>query len=99
MHRTTCIALAACFAGVAAAQSPARPDPADPKADVPVRAYESAFKGYRPYYDPDLVRWRVANEEMGRLNGHMGHVPGSVPPRVPAGAAQPPAHSTPGERK
>jgi len=90
-------ALAALVAGSAAAQAPARPDPADPKAGA--RAYESAFKGYRPYNDPELVRWREANEEMGRLNGHIGHVPGSVPPHGGTAAAKPPAPSAPGERK
>jgi hypothetical protein len=75
MLRTTCFALAACFAGSAAAQHPARPDLADPKAGAPLRPYESAFRGYRPYVDPEIARWRDANEEMGRLGGHVGHVP------------------------
>lgn len=93
MLRTTFFALAACFAGSAAAQMPARPDPADPKAAVPARAYEPAFKDYRPYADPEVARWRQSNEETGRLGGHLGHVsreagattkPGAKPP-APAG--------------
>ncbi len=87
MNRTTCFALAACVAGSAVAQAPARPDPGDRKATAPARpAYESAFKGYRPYADPEVARWRESNEEMGRLKGHIGHVPDSVPPAgaVPA---------------
>jgi hypothetical protein len=68
-------------AGASAAQNPARPDPAEPKRATTARpAYESAFRDYRPYADPDVGRWRESNEEMGRLRGHAGHVPGSVPP-------------------
>lgn len=100
MFRTTCFALAACFAGSAAAQNPARPDPADPKASAPVRPYVSAFEGYRPYNNPEIARWRAVNEEMGRLKGHAGHVPASEPAK--AGAAippKPPADAPQGVRK
>ena len=74
MLKTICFTLAACFAGSAAAQNPARPGPTDPKAPVPARPYESVFKDYRPYADADVARWRETNEEMGRLGGHVGHV-------------------------
>lgn len=100
MLRTTCFALAACFAGSAAAQNPARPDPADPKASAPVRPYVSAFEGYRPYDDPEIARWRAVNEEMGRLKGHAGHIPAGAPAK--AGAATPPvspADARHGDRK
>ncbi|MSQ49057.1 MAG: hypothetical protein EXR30_01570 [Betaproteobacteria bacterium] len=79
-----CFVLAACVAGSTAAQAAARPDPAEPKAAVPVRPYESAFKNYQPYVDPDIARWREVNDEVGRLNGHMGHLP-----RQPGSAAKP----------
>lgn len=75
MLKTICFMLLACVAGSAAAQATARPDPADPKAAVPARPYEPAFKDYRPYVDPEVARWRQSNEEMGRLGGHVGHVP------------------------
>ena len=75
MFRTTCFALTVCFAGSATAQNLARPDPADPKVTVLARPYESSFKDYRPYVDPEVARWRQSNEEMGRLGGHVGHVP------------------------
>lgn len=98
MFRTTCFALATCFAGSAAAQSPARPDPADPRASVPARPYESTFKDYRPYVDPDIARWREVNEEVGRLNGHIGHVPQQ--PGMPARpGAKPPAQGGHGGHK
>lgn len=86
MHRTTLFALAACFVGSAAAQSAARPDVTDPKAPVPASQYESAFRGYRTYVDPEIAGWRAVNDEVGRLNGHVGHVP--APPKP---GAKPPA--------
>ena len=75
MLQTIAFALAATFAGVAGAQAPVRPDPADPKAAVPVQRYDSAFETYRRYADPELARWREANEEVSRLGGHLGHAP------------------------
>ena len=75
MLKTVCFMLAACVASSATAQTAARPDPADPKAAVPARPYEPVFKDYRPYLDPEVSRWRQSNEEMGRLGGHVGHVP------------------------
>jgi hypothetical protein len=84
MFGTTRLALAMCVAGSAAAQSATRLDPADPKVAAPVRAYESAFKNYRPYADPEVARWRQSNEEAGGLGGHMGHVR-----REPGAAAKP----------
>ena len=99
MLKTLCFTLSACIAGGVAAQNSARSDPADPKAPAPSRAYESVFKGYRPYVEPELARWRDVNDEMGRLNGHIGHVPGSVPQRGAAPAAKPPAHGGHGGHK
>jgi hypothetical protein len=75
LKTTCCLVLATCVAGSAAAQTATRPDPADPKAAVPARPYEPVFKDYRPYVDPEVSRWRQSNEEMGRLGGHVGHVP------------------------
>jgi hypothetical protein len=81
MIARTAVALATLLATGAFAQAPARPDPADPKSAAAARpAYESAFKGYRPYKETDAGRWRESNEEMGRLKGHVGHVPGSTTP-------------------
>jgi len=86
-------------ASQATAQTSGRPESASlPNAGRPV-AYDSAFKGYRPFVDPELSRWREANDEMGRLNGHVGHLPGSVPPRGASGSAKPPAHAGHGGAK
>lgn len=84
MLKTTCFLLVGILAGDAAAQGPARPDAADPKAAAPLRPYESAFKDYRPFVDPDVAPWRDTNAEVGRLGGHVGHVP-----RESGGTAKP----------
>lgn len=97
MLKTTSFLLAVILAGSATAQTATRPDPADPKAAVPARAYESTFKDYRPYADPDLVRWRQANDDMGRLGGHVGHVPREGGPARPG--AKPPAPAGHGGHK
>lgn len=93
MFRTICFTLMAIFAAGAAAQTSARPDPADAKAAAPTRPYQSAFKDYRRYADPEVAGWREVNDEMRRLGGHGGHLkPGAgaaaeprANPRVPAG--------------
>ncbi|RJF98164.1 hypothetical protein [Noviherbaspirillum saxi] len=59
--------------------------PTDPNAPVTTIGYESAFKSYRASSDdaetPDKV-WRSANDEMGKLGGHVGQMKGS--PGTPA---------------
>lgn len=38
-------------------------------------AYRSPLDAYRPYrVDEPLRAWKDANEEVGRLGGHMGHL-------------------------
>ena len=98
MLKTICFMLLASVAGSAAAQATVRPDPADPKAAVPARPYESVLKDYRPYIDPDVAHWRQSNEEMGRLGGHVGHVPKAQGPTVQP-AAKPPAQGGHGSHK
>lgn len=82
--------LAALAAGNGGAQSPARPDPADPAVRVPEAAYRSAFEDYRKH---DLTRqtpWREANEEVGRIGGHVG-----ILREKPAHGVQGPAEGAP----
>lgn len=64
--------LAALAAGSAAAQSAARPDPADPAVRVPETAYRSAFEDYRRHDLSKQTPWREANDEVGRIGGHTG---------------------------
>jgi len=70
-HAHWCL-LAALAAGTATAQSGARPDPADPQARVTVAPYRSAFEGYRGLDEPKRIPWRDANQEVGRVGGHVG---------------------------
>lgn len=65
-------ALYALTTGIAAAQSE-RADPRDAQAVVPGIEYRSAFSDYKRYRDPAIGEWRAANDEVGRLGGHMGH--------------------------
>ncbi len=65
-------ALYALASGIAAAQSE-RPDPRNAQAVVPGIEYRSAFSDYKRYRDPAIGDWRAANDEVGRLGGHMGH--------------------------
>lgn len=62
MLRAICIALAALAAGVAAAQEARRPDPVEPKAEVPPAQYRSAFEDYRPYAEQKVAPWRQPQE-------------------------------------
>lgn len=53
------------------------PVPTDTTTPVNAAAYESAFKNYRPFSEenetPDAL-WRLANDEVGMLGGHAGHM-------------------------
>ena len=53
------------------AQSPAttRPDPMDPKAQVPSVRYESTFAQFRRIGDDKPVGWREANDAVARIGG------------------------------
>lgn len=74
------LALSACAAlplTVFAQQERATYNPTDANAPVIVVPYESAFKGFRTANgdepSPDKT-WRSANDEMGKLGGHAGHM-------------------------
>lgn len=64
--------LAALAAGNATAQTPLRPDPADPLARVPAPTYRSAFEGYKRIESGEPKAWRDANDETARVGGHVG---------------------------
>ena len=49
--------------------------------------YVSALGEYRAWREPDLVPWRRANDEVGRLGGHAGHLRGDMAP-APTGESR-----------
>ena len=55
----------------AQAQSPTtnRPDPLDPKAQVPSVRYESSFAQFRRIGDDKPLAWREANDAVARIGG------------------------------
>ena len=40
----------------------------------PPAGFRSVFVDYKPMADETVQDWRQANDEMGRLLGHMGHL-------------------------
>lgn len=91
-------ALAFLSFAAAAQQVPRQPDPQDARARVPPPTYNSAFKDYRGMADeqpgPDTI-WRAANDEVGKLGGHAGHVMRNAEPTpvTPALAQPAPMHN------
>lgn len=58
------IAAAASFASAAEVLSPS----------TTVEKFDPAFNEYKAFEDVAVEGWRYANEEVGRLRGHMGHL-------------------------
>lgn len=61
---------------------------------VPPRLdYRSVLADFAPYREAERADWRAANDTVGRLGGHMGHVqpqdpgPARGPGEAPASAA------------
>lgn len=96
--------LAALAAGNAGAQSAARPDPADPATRVPETVYRSAFEDYRKHELSGQTPWREANDQVGRIGGHVGVLRdqsghGMQAPATGAGAADKAAPSSSDDAK
>lgn len=69
-------------------------------ASIPAAGYRSVFDDYKPLSDEALQDWQQANDAMGRLQGHMGHLDAETP--TPAKAHQyskAGTETTPGERR
>lgn len=74
-------------------------DHASPAATTTI-GYRSVFVDYKPMPDETVRDWRQANDGMGRLRGHMGHLNTENP--APSKALQPSGTATeaaPRERK
>ena len=60
----------AAFTAHAQPAAPAtRPDPLDPKANVPALTYQSSFSQYRRLDDGKPISWREANDTVARIGG------------------------------
>ena len=84
----------------AQAQSPTtnRPDPLDPKAQVPSVRYESSFAQFRRIGDDKPLAWREANDAVARIGGWRVYAreaqqPVPATPAKPAVPAQTPAQT------
>jgi hypothetical protein len=90
-HWLTAAALASLPFAAIAEQKHHQADPTDASAAVPASGYESAFKNYRAAADeqesPEKV-WRAANDEMGKVGGHAGHIKDDSTTPSAAGSAQ-----------
>ena len=68
MPVTLCVA-ALSAAAQTASSAARRPDPLDPRANVPALVYQSAFSRYRPTSDDKPIPWPEANETTARIGG------------------------------
>lgn len=97
MH-SKCAAVAALtlsLSSIAWAQSPARPDPADPRIAGTALRYESVFSGYRPFTDEKVVSWRATNDLVQKLGGWKAFANDKVPDVPPVAApAEAPARKS-----
>ena len=57
------------LSGIAAAQVPAAVSPASGAARASPLPYRSAFEGYKPYTDDQLLNWKEVNDTTGRIGG------------------------------
>ena len=65
-----------------------RPDPLDPKAQVPSVRYESAFAKFRRIGDDKPVAWREANDAVARIGGWRVYAREAQQPEPAAAAKQ-----------
>ncbi len=72
----------------AQSSSTPRPDPLDPKAQVPSVRYESAFAKFRRIGDDKPVAWREANDAVVRIGGWRVYAREAQQPEPAAAAKQ-----------
>ncbi len=61
-----------------------RPDPLNPKAEVPAVAYRSAFKDYRPNAEVEVGSWKDANTTVQQAGGWRAYAKEARQADVPA---------------
>ena len=86
------IVLTVSASGAAARPGSKAADPASPSAPVPALKYESAFSDYRPFGDDQMIPWKSANDEVGRIGGWQVYAREA---RQPAAVQAPPEIKTP----
>ena len=74
------------------AMSPVWADDHASPPSTPTAGYRSVFVDYKPMADETVQDWRQANEQMGRLRGHMGHLDAEI--LAPSKAQQPSGTAT-----
>lgn len=67
-----------------------RPNPLDPKAEVPAVTYRSALQGYRPYADTEPGAWIETNERVGRIGGWRVYAKEAREPQAPVAGTNAP---------
>jgi hypothetical protein len=76
-----------------------RPDPADPKAQVPPTLYVSPLRAYQAFTEPQVAPWRETNDLVRQRGGWRSYArearePDAARPAAPA-ASQPVPAATP----
>ena len=77
-------------------------DPADTKAAAPPLAYRSPFHDYRGFGEDNLIPWKQANDDVGRIGGwrvYAREASAPSPPPAPVTAPAPTATAPPAGRK
>lgn len=86
--------LAAALVAPATPIGAARPDPADPAAQVPRLSHRSALDGYRRLDAVTVQDWRRSNETTARIGGWRAYLREAQAPEPAASAAS----ATPGAK-
>jgi hypothetical protein len=74
----------------------ARPDPLNPRAEVPPPRTPAALRGYRPATTPEPGQWREANDNVARIGGWKTYLrEAQQADAAPAAASAAPAASAP----
>ena len=64
-----------------------RPDPADPKAQVPAAPYVSPLRAYQGFVEPQLAPWRETNDLVRQRGGWRAYAREAREPDAPKPAA------------
>ena len=68
------LAAVAALALATTASAQSRPRPDEPTVKTVPPAPVSAYEGYRPFREEEMVPWHEVNDKVRRLGGHTGHM-------------------------